>query len=179
MVRTRLLVGLLCVFVLAACGNRDGAGSEAGYGTVAPAPTSAPAPEPAGTVTAGETALGQALTDLDGRVLYAFTKDSDGTSSCYDDCAATWPALTVDGPVTVGEGVEADWLATAEREDGTTQVTYKGMPLYRFAGDTRPGDTNGQGVGGVWFAVTPDGELVRAPAAGDAGSDDGDSYGYP
>jgi predicted lipoprotein with Yx(FWY)xxD motif len=181
MTRTRLLVALLCALVLAACGYRDDPSSEAGYGTVAPAPTPAPtpapAPEPAGAVTAGETALGAALTDVDGRVLYAFTKDTDGTSSCYDDCAATWPALTVDGPVTAGDGVEVDWLATAERQDGTAQVTYKGMPLYRYAGDSRPGDVNGQGIGGVWFAVTPGGRLIRAPAAGsDGGADAGDSY---
>jgi predicted lipoprotein with Yx(FWY)xxD motif len=174
MPRNRVLAALLCAFVLAACGNPAAPDSEAGYGTASPAPT--PAPAPTGSVTAGDTALGQALTDLDGRVLYAFTKDDDGRSSCYRDCAATWPALTVEGPVTAGEGVEADWLAGAEREDGTTQVTYKGMPLYYYAGDRRPGDTNGQGIGGVWFAVTPDGGLVDAPAGSDTGSYGGDSY---
>jgi predicted lipoprotein with Yx(FWY)xxD motif len=183
MVRNRLLVALLCAFVLAACSNRYDPSSEAGYGTAAPAPTPAPAPapEPAGAVTADETALGQALTDVDGRVLYAFTKDTDGTSSCYGDCAATWPALTVEGPVTAGDGVEVDWLATAERDDGSTQVTYKGMPLYHYAGDTQPGDVNGQGIGGVWFAVTPDGRLIRATAGGSDDGSDGGSYGdsYP
>jgi predicted lipoprotein with Yx(FWY)xxD motif len=45
-------------------------------------------------------------------------------------------------------------------------MTYGGKPLYYFAGDAKPGDTNGQGVGSMWFAVTADGELVKAKAAG-------------
>jgi predicted lipoprotein with Yx(FWY)xxD motif len=180
MTRNRLLVALLCAFVLAACGGRQGPSSGSGYGMADPAatPTPTPASEPTGSVAAGETALGSALTDLGGRTLYAFTKDTDGKSSCYDDCAATWPALTIEGPVTAGAGLEADWLATAERRDGTPQVTYKGMPLYYYAGDTQPGDTNGQGIGGVWFAVAPDGRLIRTAAShGNTGS--GDSYSYP
>ena len=67
------------------------------------------------------------------------------TSSCYDDCVATWPALTVEAASVGGAGLEARWLATTERKDGTTQVTYKGMPMYYFSGDQQPGDTNGQG----------------------------------
>jgi predicted lipoprotein with Yx(FWY)xxD motif len=180
MTRNRLLVALLCAFVLAACGGRQGPSSQAGYGTADPAatPASVPESEPTGSVAAGETALGRALTDPGGRTLYAFTEDTDGRSSCYHDCAATWPALTVEGPVTAGEGLEADWLATAERRDGTTQVTYKGMPLYYYAGDTQPGDTNGQGIGGVWFPVTPDGRLIRT-AAGHSNAGSGDGYSYP
>jgi predicted lipoprotein with Yx(FWY)xxD motif len=179
MARNRLLVALLCAFVLAACGGGDPS-SDAGYGTADQAATPAPAPEsePAGSVVAGQTALGRALTDPGGRTLYAFTKDTDGRSSCYGDCPATWPALTVEGSVAAGEGVEADLLATATRRDGTTQVTYKGMPLYYYAGDTQPGDVNGQGIGGVWFAVTPDGGLLRT-AAGDGDAGSGGGYGYP
>jgi predicted lipoprotein with Yx(FWY)xxD motif len=102
------------------------------------------------TVTAGETELGVTLTDPSARTLYAFTKDKDGTSSCYDDCSATWPALTVE-EAAAGSGVEGSWLDSTERRDGTTQVTYKGMPLYYYAGDAGPGQTNGHGIGGVWF----------------------------
>jgi predicted lipoprotein with Yx(FWY)xxD motif len=179
MARSRLLLVLLCTFVLAACGGRGDPSSEAGYGTVGPVATPAPAPEPASaeSVAVSETALGRALTDPDGRTLYAFTRDTDGTSSCYEDCAATWPALTVTGTVTGAKGVQADRLATAERRDGTNQVTYGGMPLYYYAGDVQPGHTNGQGVGGVWFAVTPDGGLIRTAAGhSNAGSGNGSSY---
>jgi predicted lipoprotein with Yx(FWY)xxD motif len=180
MARNRFLMALLCALVLAACGGREAPSSQAGYRTADPAATPVPAPESERTasVAAGETALGSALTDPGGRTLYAFTRDTDGRSSCYDDCAATWPALTIEGPTTAGAGLQADWLATAERRDGTTQVTYKDMPLYYYAGDTQPGDTNGQGIGGTWFAVAPDGQLIRTAANhGNAGSSDG--YGYP
>lgn len=188
MTRTRLLVVLLCALVVAACGGRGDASSDGGYGsagqvaTPAPASTLAPNPDPAESVAVGETALGRTLTDQEGRTLYGLTKDEGGKSSCYDDCAVTWPAFTVRGKAMAGPGVEVDWLATAERRDGTTQVTYKGMPLYYFSGDQQPGDSNGQGVGGVWFTVAPDGALIRAGAGGDGGTEDSKSdggYGYP
>jgi predicted lipoprotein with Yx(FWY)xxD motif len=125
--------------------------------------------------------LGDILVDGDGRTLYAFTKDKDGESSCYGDCAVTWPALTVQGDPAAGDGVESSLLATAERKDGSAQVTYKGMPLYYFSGDQQPGDANGQGVGGSWFTVAPDGALVRGAAEGGTGGGDqsGGGYGYP
>lgn len=190
MTRNRLLVALLSasLLVLAGCGGDGGDGGDAssdtGYGstgqvaTPAPAPTTAATPGPSGSVIVGGTEFGRTLADPEGRTLYAFTKDQGPNSSCYGDCAATWPALTVQGKARAGPGVEADWLGTADRRDGTTQVTYKGMPLYYYAGDTVAGETNGQGIDRVWFVVAPDGDLIRA-AAGDStgGSDDG--YSYP
>jgi predicted lipoprotein with Yx(FWY)xxD motif len=133
-------------------------------------------------VTTAESDLGVTLADADGRTLYAFTKDKGGQSACYDDCAATWPALTIAGDPAAGDGIDGSLLATASRKDGAEQVTYKGMPLYYFSGDQKPGETNGQGVGGVWFTVTPAGQLVGAAAEQtESGSgDQGDSgYGYP
>jgi predicted lipoprotein with Yx(FWY)xxD motif len=85
-----------------------------------------------------------------------------GDSACYGGCAKTWPALTVKGKPTVGEGLQASLLGTTTRTDGTAQVTYKGMPLYRFAGDAKPGDTKGQGLNKVWWVVAPDGSLVKS-----------------
>ena len=60
-----------------------------------------------------------------------------------------------------GEGVDATLLGTITRDDGSTQVTYNGWPLYYFHEDAAPGDTNGQGVGGVWFLVSPEGEAIE------------------
>ena len=60
-----------------------------------------------------------------------------------------------------GEGVDSTLLGTITRDDGTTQVTYNGWPLYYFAGDTAPGDTTGQGMEGVWFLVSPTGEAIQ------------------
>jgi predicted lipoprotein with Yx(FWY)xxD motif len=172
-----LLAGL--VLALAACGGGQPA-NPSDSGTPAPAsPSPAPAESQAAVATA-QSSLGQTLVDAEGRTLYAFTKDKGGTSSCYDDCEVTWPALTVQGSPSAGDGVEASLLATTDRKDGSAQITYKGMPLYHFSGDQQPGDTNGQGVGGVWFAVTPDGGLVGAGGgASDGGGQSGGGYGYP
>ena len=105
--------------------------------------------------------LGKILVDGGGRTLYAFTKDTKDTTTCYDKCEAAWaPLLQTDKP-TVGDGVDASLLGTTQRKDGTIQVTYNGMPLYYFFKDQVAGDVNGQGVGGVWYVVAPDGKLVQ------------------
>jgi len=172
-----LFAGL--ALALAACGGNRPAGPS---GAERPASPSSAAPvQSQAAVSAAESPLGETLVDADGRTLYAFTKDKDGESSCYGDCAVTWPALTVQGDPAAGDGVESSLLATAERKDGSAQVTYKGMPLYYFSGDQQPGDANGQGVGGSWFTVAPDGALVRGAAEGGTGGGDqsGGGYGYP
>ena len=115
------------------------------------------------TVEVSESAeFGPILVDGEGRSLYLFTNDTQnsGASTCTDDCLAKWPPLLTDGDPVPGEGVDEALLGTITRDDGTTQVTYNGWPLYTFADDTAPGDTNGQGVGDVWFLVTPAGEAV-------------------
>jgi predicted lipoprotein with Yx(FWY)xxD motif len=157
------LVGALTI-AAAACGGDDDEPS----GTVAPeapATTAAQAQETGGTTVAVASGrLGDILVDADGRTLYAFTKDKGDQSACSGQCATNWPALT--GPATAGTGVQAALLSTSTQANGDTQVTYDGRPLYYFAGDAKPGDTNGQGVGDVWFAVTGDGQLVKEKAAG-------------
>jgi predicted lipoprotein with Yx(FWY)xxD motif len=159
--RAALLAALMVV--AAACGGNDDASS----GTAAPAaPTTTAAEETGGAAVAvASSRLGDILVDADGRTLYAFTKDKGDQSVCSGECATNWPALT--GSATAGTGVQAALLSTARQANGSSQVTYGGKPLYYFAGDAKPGDTNGQGVGDVWFAVAADGELVKAkPAAG-------------
>ena len=107
--------------------------------------------------------FGQALVDSKGRSLYLFTNDiqNSGASSCMDDCLAEWPPLLTDGDPVAGAGVDAAMLGTITREDGTTQVSYNGWPLYYFVDDTAPGDALGQGLGDVWFLVTPAGEAIE------------------
>lgn len=117
-------------------------------------------------VQAGEhQSYGQYLTDSQGRSLYLFTRDTKDTSNCYDQCAQNWPPLLVRDKAAAGKGVDGQLLGTARRRDGTLQVTYNGWPLYYFARDQKAGDTNGQGVGGVWFLVSPKGEAIKAAAA--------------
>jgi predicted lipoprotein with Yx(FWY)xxD motif len=158
-VTTALLAAL--TLALAACGGNDDEGS----GTAATAaPTTAAKAAGGTTVAVATSKLGDILVDADGRTLYAFTKDKGDQSACSGQCASNWPALT--GPATAGTGAQAALLSTAMQTDGSAQVTYSGKPLYHFAGDAKAGDTNGQGVGGVWFAVTADGQLVKAKAAG-------------
>ncbi len=108
----------------------------------------------------GETPLGVALTDADGFTLYGFTKDSDGHPTCNDACADAWPPLLVDGD-TLPEGLDAAVFSVVERDDGSHQLKAGKWPLYRFAGDDEPGQTNGQGSGDVWFVVNPDGSLKK------------------
>ncbi len=100
--------------------------------------------------------LGPILVDADGLTLYTFENDvaDSGESACVEGCATAWPAATVEGEPTAGSGAAGE-LATIERADGTTQVTYDGAPLYRFSGDTAPGDTNGQAVADIWFVAQP------------------------
>ena len=86
-----------------------------------------------------ESDLGSILVDADGMTLYLFEADTDGSSTCYDDCAASWPALIDDAP-SAGAGVDESLLGTTERDDGEVQVTYGGQPLYSFASDQAPGD---------------------------------------
>jgi len=122
--------------------------------------------------------LGDHLVSADGRTVYLFTEDAEGESVCTDGCLANWPAVTVDGDPRVGDGVDADLVGTIEREDtGDTQLTYAGMPLYRFAADAAPGDVEGQGVNDVWFVVAPDGTAIE-DGLDDAADDDGDRGGY-
>jgi predicted lipoprotein with Yx(FWY)xxD motif len=113
--------------------------------------------------------LGTILVDGDGLTLYLFDNDTDGESVCYDDCAVTWPPLL--GDATVGGEASASLLGTTPRDDGAVQITYAGMPLYHYAGDGQPGDVAGQGLGGVWWVIAPDGERITDDmAAASAGT---------
>jgi predicted lipoprotein with Yx(FWY)xxD motif len=115
--------------------------------------------EGSATVEVGESDLGTILTS-GGRTLYVFVPDDGGPPTCYDDCASVWPPLLADGGVTPGDGVTGE-LATTPRDDGGEQVTIAGWPLYFFANDAAPGDTNGQGLNGVWFVVAADGTMIE------------------
>ncbi len=138
-------------------------------------------------IAVAETDAGPSLVGPDGMTLYIFTQDTDGTSTCTGDCAAAWPPLTVEAGAEIegGDGVTGE-LAIIERDDGTSQVTYDGMPLYFYADDAEPGDATGEGVGGVWFIASPDGQAGAEPTddagATDAeGTDDAEptpDYGY-
>ena len=104
--------------------------------------------------------LATILVDRSGRVQYLYTPDDKDMSACSGACAMAWPPLLTVGDPTPGDGVSADHLGTIEREDGGTQVTYNGRPLYYFAFDNTAGDTNGQDSFDVWYTVSTSGEAV-------------------
>jgi predicted lipoprotein with Yx(FWY)xxD motif len=153
---------------LAACGDDDDddAAAETTTTTAEPAEettTTTGAPEPAGDgaqVAVAETSLGAVLVNADGMTLYLFEPDTEAATACADACAQAWPPLFAEGEPAAGDGADAALLGTAARDDGGDQVTYNGHRLYTYSGDTAAGDVTGQGVGDVWFAVTPAGEAA-------------------
>lgn len=103
-----------------------------------------------------------------GMTLYLFTNDEEGVSNCTEGCLANWPPLLVEeGEEPTASDDAPGELGVIEREDGVgRQVTYNGMPLYYWQGDTAPGDTTGHEVGGVWFVVPPTDSTASAPVSG-------------
>ena len=161
--RFLLFLVLSLAAVLAACSGAGSSPSAAPTSAPAVAPSAAATDAPAGEATAvalADNALGAILVDGAGRTLYGFTPDTDGVSTCYDDCATAWPPLLDDAGTTVGEGLDPALLTTVDRTDGTKQLKYGAWPLYYFAADAAAGETNGQGVNDVWFVIGADGKLI-------------------
>ncbi len=116
---------------------------------------------------ANDAKLGSILTDSAGMTLYVFKNDTPSASACTGTCAQNWPPLTATAgqqPV-AGAGITGQ-LGVIQRSDGTSQITYNGMPLYRFHGDMKPGDANGQGMlSGAWSVASLAAAAPVAPAA--------------
>ncbi len=128
------------------------------------ATTAAPAAGGEGAVMVADTDLGQVLVAANGMTVYLFMPDAQGDPTCTAACAQAWPPLTVDdaAAATAGDGADAGMVGSATHPEAGTQVTYNGWPLYFFAGDAAPGDTNGEGQGGVWYVLDPTGNPVDA-----------------
>ncbi len=175
----------IAVLALSACAPSYSSGAapaaaptsaQAAAPTSAPVATSAPAAAAPTTASAGATVavrvvqndkLGKFLADQDGRTLYLFLKDTKNVSNCSGNCAVTWPPLKAQDKASAQNGVDASLLGAIQRQDGGTQVTYNGWPLYYYAPDQAAGDTKGQGVGQVWYVVGPDGNAIK-PASSSA-----------
>ena len=163
------VVGLSLILVLAACsssGSSPSATEQASTPSAAASESAEPSTaesQPAtgeATVLVADSDFGQILTDADGNTIYFFANDEEGVSNCDADCLANWPPVEASGAPTAGDGVTAD-LGTFDRDDGTTQLTVNGYPAYYFAGDQAAGDTNGQGVGDIWWVFGADGEPIE------------------
>lgn len=97
-------------------------------------------------------ANGNYLADSKGMTLYTYDKDSTGVSNCYANCAVAWPPYLESGSASAAM---PSGLTTVKRTDGNMQYAYNGKPLYYYANDSKPGDTTGDGVGGIWHLVKP------------------------
>ncbi|MFJ6569907.1 hypothetical protein ACIQNU_21040 [Streptomyces sp. NPDC091292] len=155
------------------------ASASAPTATASTSPSSAPsAAGGESQVTTATGPLGTYLVDGQGRTLYLFEGDKSSKSSCYGNCAKSWPPAEAgaDGPSGAG-GVRSDLLGTSDRDDGTAQITYNGHPLYRFSGDLRAGTTAGEGstaFGASWYMVDVTGKKIEGgPTSSPSGSTTG------
>jgi predicted lipoprotein with Yx(FWY)xxD motif len=125
------------------------------------------------TLSTAQSELGTIVVDGEGYALYILTADDQGVSSCSGACLDFWPPLTAAGEAQVEAGLEANLLGTISRDDGSSQVSYNGWPLYYFADDSTPGDTKGQGLagqGGTWYVLASTGEPIGQEQSVDNGS---------
>ena len=101
-----------------------------------------------------KTGIGNYLVDGYGRALYWTTLDSVGQSNVTGAILANWPVF-YSSNIVVSSSLNASDFGSITRADGTNQSTYKGRPLYYYINDQTAGDTFGQGISGIWFAVDP------------------------
>lgn len=205
--RTVILAGTLAAMTLVGCAPAgynpdDASGADAQPVANAAAEPSATAAPEAGSEPPADVKLtdqlvgktvarmGKVVTDGEGWTLYRFDKDSANppTSNCAGECAKIWPPALTDGNPEIS-GIAPDKVGTVNRQEGTKQLTIGGWPVYRYAGDEKPGQWKGQGVGGTWFVVAPDGKknlsclptgtpkAVAPPADSGTGGDTGSSSG--
>jgi predicted lipoprotein with Yx(FWY)xxD motif len=121
--------------------------------------------------TATAPGVGKTLVDSRGFTLYYLKTETSGTIMCTGSCAASWPPVLLPAGVTAasaGTGVQASNLGTIKRPDGTTQVTYKGMPLYLFTGDVSAGQATGQAQED-FYVVSPSGASSSSPSKSGGG----------
>jgi predicted lipoprotein with Yx(FWY)xxD motif len=141
--------------VVAGCGGST-------YGS---APSATAAKAGAAKVAAADSPLGRIVVDNSGLTLYAFDKDENGRSACAGPCATYWPPLLTNASPAARAGLARMLLGTTRRADGGEQVTYAGHPLYRYVGDSKPGQTSGEGLqdfGAEWDVLSPGGKTIES-----------------
>jgi predicted lipoprotein with Yx(FWY)xxD motif len=121
-------------------------------------------------------ALGTVLVNSQGFTLYHLNGETASNIVCTASCVSLWPPLKASGTPTGGSGATGT-LSTVMRPDGISQVTYDGMTLYTFSGDTQPGQANGEGIEGKWFAVTTAGKPAGSGSGGSTTGGGGSTSG--
>ncbi len=124
--------------------------------------------------------LGKIVVNSRGFTLYHNTKEK-GSIKCTGACTAVWPPLIVGKTATVkaGPGINLAKLGKIKRPDGRFQVTYFGKPLYRYAPDAKAGNINGEGIGGIWFALKTSGALAKTAGTTTTNTTTSTIPGYP
>ncbi len=160
--KSRIAIGVavasLAVVVLSGCSPAKTSTTTAAPAPAAVAPA-APAVASGATLATATTASGTIVVDGHGTAVYEYDKDTKGaaSSSCTGQCAANWPAVS--GTAASFSGITGK-VASITGVDGKPQLTLNGWPLYYFVGDKAAGDIKGQGVGSVWWLLTPAGEPI-------------------
>jgi len=149
---------VLFIVCLNSCSKSSSSGTTGGYGN--PPPVIPPVTNTTIKLRA-DSQFGSVLSTGDGKTLYFFALDANGSSACTGGCLSAWPTIYIASP-TIGTGLDAADFATITRSDGAKQTTYKGWPLYTYVSDAIAGDTKGDGVQGVWFVAKPDYTVMLA-----------------
>jgi predicted lipoprotein with Yx(FWY)xxD motif len=168
MIRLMAIGAAAGALLLVGCGGDDdddsgGSAAATSPATTAQTQTEAAAPAAKGaTIKTGDSQFGDVLFDADDQAIYYFDKESGSKSECYGACAEAWPPVLTEGEPQAGAGIQQRLLGTTQRDDGTTQVTYDGHPLYLYAHEG-PNEVTCHDVsefGGLWLAVQPSGQVV-------------------
>ena len=155
------------LLALAACSTTGGGGYSAPASSSPSTSTSSGASAAGATaLKTGSTTLGTVVVDGKGLTAYVFDKDTagSGTSVCSGQCATQWPAIEAGSDHPTVQGVTGT-VGTITGVDGKKQVTLDGHPLYTYAGDSSAGDDTGQGFGGIWWVVAPDGTKITSSSS--------------
>jgi len=160
---------LAAAIVMSACSGGEQATTSAPAAPVANQATPAQvAPKPQVLRVAELDGLSPAVVNGKGRTIYRFDKESNDPTkiACVDDCLKTWEPVLAPNGFQVQEGIEEDLVGVIDRPDGGKQLTLNGWPLYYYFKDLELGQTAGQGIGGTWFAIAPNGKKAEETGAG-------------
>jgi predicted lipoprotein with Yx(FWY)xxD motif len=118
-------------------------------------------------LTTHKVSRGTVVASPSGLTLYGFVADDKTHKpTCFGGCAGAWPPLIAKGSVAVSSnsGLNAKLVGRVKRSNGVYQVTYAGHPLYRYAGDTKAGQQNGQNrkqYGARWYVIGKNGNYLK------------------
>jgi predicted lipoprotein with Yx(FWY)xxD motif len=171
--RLPLFAGAIGVLLLtAACGGSSGTAAKASSGAAAATSTA---------VSTATTGPGKILVDSQGRTMYAFAADSKGKSNCTGSCLQYWPAVPAGAKAPASPAGVTATFGVLHRQDGSSQLTVDGWPMYTYVGDSKPGATTGQGKnldGGLWWVVSPSGKwITKAKSSATATKSPSGRYG--